>query len=174
MCSVNAVLQLLAHCPPFWNLFRELGDLKGPRGAGDSKTGTGATPLVDATVRFFEELMIKEKEPPPTQQHPQQAARGKSKEDGEERKENKVVDPFEPTYVYNAMKEKRLLNNLLVRFRAMQRPAITDVSLHNGYRMVNSMMQKSFSAITLTRLTRSYSRYYLLLLATSRLLQHPE
>ena len=174
MCFVNVVLQLLAHCPPFWNLFRELGDSKGPRGAGDSETGTGATPLVDATVRFFEELMIKEKEPPPTQQPPQQAARGKSKEDAEERKENKVVDPFEPTYVYDAMKEKRLLNNLLVRFRAMQRPDITDVCLHNVYRMVNSMMQKSFSAITLTRLTRNYSGYSLLLLATSRLLQHPE
>ena len=29
--------------------------------------------------------------------------------------------------VYDAMKEKRQLNNLLVRFRAMQRPAVSDV-----------------------------------------------
>ena len=119
MCFVNAMLQLLAHSPPFWNLCRELGDLKGPRGTGDSETGGCATPLVDATLRFFEELMIKEKEPPPTQHPPQQAARGKLKEDEEERKENKVVDPFEPTYVYDAMKEKKQLNNLLVRSRAM-------------------------------------------------------
>ncbi|KAI0268541.1 hypothetical protein BGY98DRAFT_334976 [Russula aff. rugulosa BPL654] len=28
-CFANAVLQLLVNSPPFWNLFRELGDLKG-------------------------------------------------------------------------------------------------------------------------------------------------
>jgi hypothetical protein len=115
MCFVNAVLQLLVHCPQFWNLFRELGDLKGARGARSPETGGGATPLVDATTRFFEELLFKEGGPPPTQQPPQQAARGKSREDEEEKKGNKVVDSFEPTYVYDAVKEKRQLNNLLVR-----------------------------------------------------------
>ena len=111
MCFANATLQILVHSPPFWDLFRELGDLKGPRGAGDSETGTGATPLVDATVRFFEEFMIKE-EPLPTQQPTQQAATGKPRED-EANKEHIAMDAFEP--MYDALKEKRRLKVLLVR-----------------------------------------------------------
>lgn len=112
---MNAVLQLLAHSPPFLNLFRELGDLKGQRGAGGPQIGGGAAPLVDATVRFFEEFVIKEKEPPPSHDSQQQAAREKPKE-GEE--ENKIADSFEPTYMYDTMKEKRQLRHLLVRSRA--------------------------------------------------------
>jgi ubiquitin carboxyl-terminal hydrolase 10 len=123
MCSANAVLQLLVHSPPFWNLFRELGDLKGQRGSGGLENGGGATPLVDATVRFFEEFMFKEKEPPPTQQSPQQAAGGKLRED----EEHNPVDSFEPTYMYDAMKEKRQLKNLLVRSRDQDAPSVTDL-----------------------------------------------
>ena len=114
MCSANAVLQLLVHSPPLWNLFRQLGDLKELRGEGGPVTGDCATPLVDATVRFFEEFMDKE-EPPPTRQ----AADGKPREGGEAKKEsNDHVDSFEPTYIYDAMKEKRKLKGLLVRSRA--------------------------------------------------------
>jgi hypothetical protein len=115
MCFANAVLRVLVHSPPFWNLFRELGDLKGQRGAGDPETGGGATPLMDATVRFFEEFMFKEKEPP-TQQR---AVRGKPIEDEEDERENKSLDSFEPTYLYGAMKGKRQLKKLLVRSCAM-------------------------------------------------------
>jgi hypothetical protein len=115
---LNSLLQLLVHSPPFWNLFRELGDLKGQRGARVPVT-CGATPLVDATARFVEELMFKEKEPPPTQQLPQQAAREITpREDGEAKKEQNAMDSFEPTYMYDAMKEKRQLQSLLVRFLA--------------------------------------------------------
>ena len=124
MCFVNAVLQLLVHSPPFWNLFRELGDLKGQRGgggAGSLEVGGGATPLVDASIRFLEEFMFKE-EPPPTQQSPQQAAGGKPSEDEEAKKEHKSGDSFEPTYMYDAMKEKRQLKHLLVRFRDQDAP----------------------------------------------------
>jgi len=110
------VLHLLVHSPPFWNLFRELGDLKGQRGAGVPETGAGTT-LVDATVRFFEEFMFKG-EPPTTQQPLQLTTTGKQREDEEEKKENKVVDSFEPTYIYDAMKEKRQLKILLVRSHA--------------------------------------------------------
>ena len=113
---VNAVLQLLVHSPPFWNLFREMGDLKGQREAGGLETGGSATPLVDATVRFFEEFVFKEKEPPPppTQQPPQHTD-GKPKEDEEANKEQNAVDSFEPTYIYRAMREKTQLKDLLVR-----------------------------------------------------------
>jgi len=91
-----------------------MGDLKGQRG---TETG-GASPLVDAAVTFFEEFMIQEKEPPPTQQPPQQATGEKLREDKKERKEYKVVDSFEPMYMYEALKEKRQLKDLLVRSRA--------------------------------------------------------
>jgi hypothetical protein len=118
MCFVNTVFQLLVNSPPLWNLFRQLGDLKGQRGTGCPESGGGATPLVDATIRLFDEFMNKEEEPPPTRRQPRQIAGGKPRE-GEEAKEPDVVDSFEPTYVCNAMKEKTQLKSLLVRSHAM-------------------------------------------------------
>jgi hypothetical protein len=115
MCSANAVLQLLVHSRPFWELFRELGDLKESRGAGVSETSDDATRLVDATLKFFEEFMLKE-EPPPPQQPLQQIAGGKLREDEDATKEHDAVDSFEPTYIYDAMKEKRQLKAFLVCF----------------------------------------------------------
>lgn len=120
MCYVNAVLQLLVHSPPLWNLFGELGELKRQLGVGEGpEGGGGATPLVDATVRFFEEFIFKE-ELRPIQQPPQQldldAATGKPREDDQKKKMHNAVDSFEPTYLYNVMKEKRQLKNMLVRF----------------------------------------------------------
>ena len=112
MCFANVVLQLLVNSPPSWNLFRELGDLKGQREAGVPETGGGATPLVDATVRFFEEFIAEE--PPSTQQQLQSAA-GRTSMVDEEKKDDKIVDSFEPTYLYDAMKEKKQLKSLLVR-----------------------------------------------------------
>jgi ubiquitin carboxyl-terminal hydrolase 10 len=114
MSLANAVLRLLIYCPPFRGLFRDLGQLVGQREGGE--TGGGTTPLVDATVKFFEEFMFLE-EPPSTQQL-QLAAGGKPREDEEAKKEHDAVDPFEPMYMYDAMKEKRQLRNLLVCFRA--------------------------------------------------------
>jgi hypothetical protein len=102
ICFANTVLQLLVNLPPFWNLFMELDDLKGQRGAGVPDSGGGATPLVDATVRFFKEFIVKE-ESPSTQSQP--ATGGTSR-----------TDSFEPTYMYDAMQEKRQLKPLLVRF----------------------------------------------------------
>ncbi|KAF8467101.1 hypothetical protein DFH94DRAFT_639069 [Russula ochroleuca] len=107
MCFANAVLQLLVHSPPLWNLFRQLGDLKGLRVEGGPATGGGATPLVDATVRFFEEFMNKEKAPTG------QVTGGKPREGIGAKKEPDAVDPFEPTYIYDAMKEKRKFKRLL-------------------------------------------------------------
>ena len=111
MFFANAVLHLLAHSPPFWDLFRELGDLKGRCGTGCPETGGGATPLVDATLRFFEEFKFKKT--PPAQQPLQLTASGKPREVEEG---NNVVNSFEPTYMYGAMKEKGQLKTLLVCF----------------------------------------------------------
>ena len=121
MGCVNAVLQLLVHSPPFWNLFRGLEDLKGQRGAGGLEISGCRTPLVDAMLRFFEEFMYKE-EPPPIQLPPEQDAGGEPREDEEEKRETKVVDSFKPTYMYDAMKEKRQLNEFLVRSRPQDVP----------------------------------------------------
>ena len=118
MCFANAALQLLVHSPSFRNLFRELGGLKGQRGVGSPETSGGATPLVDATVRFSEEFVFKEEEPPP----PQQAVGGKPREDKDATKEHKAIDSFEPMYMYDAMKEKRQLKDLLVRSRDQDAP----------------------------------------------------
>jgi ubiquitin carboxyl-terminal hydrolase 10 len=114
MCFANSVLQLLVHTPPFWNLLKELGDLKGQHGEVGAETGGGATPLVDATMKFFEEFVFKD-ESLLAQQPPQQAAERKPREDEEARKGRNTTDSFEPMYMYDAMKEKILLKNLLVR-----------------------------------------------------------
>jgi hypothetical protein len=119
VCFSNAVLQLLVHTPTFWDVFRVLGDLNGQLGAGDLAT---AAPLVDATMRFFEEFVLKENKPPPTQQPPQQAVREIQREDEEEKKEHNAVDFFEPTYIYDAMNEKTQLKYLLVRSRDQDVP----------------------------------------------------
>ena len=122
MCIANAVLQLLVHSPPFWDLLSELRDLKGKRGEGGPDIGGSATPLVDAMVRFSEEYMFKEKETPPTQQLLQQAAEGKLRKDEKEKKDQNVVNSFDPIYVYDAMKEKRQLKKLLVSSRSREVP----------------------------------------------------
>ena len=92
MCFTNAVLQLLVHCPPFRNLFSDLGRLTGQTGQRgqreDQQTSAGTTPLVDATVRLLDEFAYKEDD---------------------------VTEPFTPTYVYDAMKEKRQFKSILVR-----------------------------------------------------------
>ena len=116
ICFANAVLQLLVNSPPFWNLFRELGNLEGQRGAGVPETGGSSMPLVDAMVRFFKEFIVEE-ESPSTQQQSQPATGGTSRVD-EEKKDNNVIDSFEPTYLYDMMKEKRQLKPLLVCSRA--------------------------------------------------------
>ena len=77
------------------------------------ETGSEATPLLDATMRFLEEFVFKE-EPPPSHQ---EAAVGKMREDEDTMKGHNAVNSFEPMFIYDAMKEKRQLKYLLVRSR---------------------------------------------------------
>ena len=79
------------------------------------ETGGRAIPLVDAAVKFFKEFIVEE--PPSTQEQPQPATGGISRAD-DEKKDDKVIDSFEPMYLYDAMKEKRQLMPLLVHSRA--------------------------------------------------------
>ena len=115
MCFVNAVLQLLVYCPPFWNQSRDQGWLKG------HQTGGGKTVLVDATVRFLDEFAYKGK-PPMRQQSIQPTERGKKREHEKVKKDDDDMNPFMPTYMYDAMKEKRQLKNMLVRSFAYAAP----------------------------------------------------
>ena len=149
-CFANAVLQLLVNSPPLWNLFKELGDLKGQREAGVPETGGGATPLVEATVRFFREFEVEE-ELPSVQQQSLPATGGTSRADEEKKCDNVVVDSFEPTYLYDAMKEKNRLKPLLVRSHAHLAPPVTDLWRPNVYRTASSRMRESFFVNTLLR-----------------------
>lgn len=89
MCFVNAILQLLVHCPSFWEL-GVVGRPMGKYGAEKSQNSdAGMTPLVDATLRFLGEFVYK-------------------------KKEHNAVDSFEPTYMYEEMKRKARLKELLV------------------------------------------------------------
>lgn len=107
MCF-NAVLQLLVYCPPFRNLFSDLGRLTvqtDQRGQGEcQQAGSVATPLIDATVRLLGEFVYKEKSL--TQQSLQYE---KEKEDVD------GTDPFLLTYVYDVMKQKEQFKSVLVR-----------------------------------------------------------
>ena len=115
VCLVKAVLQLLMHSPPLWDLIRELSDLKERRRReGDPETGGRATPLVDATAIFYEILDEEEKVPPRTQRLPQWVTGRKPRKDEKRRKEHNTV----PTsFMYDAIDEKRQLRSLLVRSR---------------------------------------------------------
>jgi hypothetical protein len=77
--------------------------------------------LVDATVRLLNEFVYKEK-PPLTQPSLQLAEKGKAREDEEKKEEDDDTDPFIPTYMYDAMKEKGQFKNMLVRSCAHAAP----------------------------------------------------
>ena len=107
MCFANAVLQILIYCPPFHRFFSELKKhLAGPV-VGSQREGTKATPLVDATIQFLKEFVPD----PPTNTNTNSKSKGKEREDDifDE------LDSFIPTYVYDAMKEKKRFANMIVR-----------------------------------------------------------
>ena len=111
MCFANVALQLLVHCPQFWNKLRHTSRLIGPRdGPKGQQTDSARTVLVDATFRLLDEFVYKEK----TSLTQRSLQLGKARED-EMRKEDNEMDPFIPTYVYDAMKEKRHFKSMLVR-----------------------------------------------------------
>ena len=121
-CFSNAVLQLLVHCPPFWYLFRDLERLMGQQGLGQGQeAGAGATPLVDANIKFLGELVCQE-ELSVTQQLQHKALREEVRENEERKNVHDVVDSLNPKYLYDAMKGKRQLRALLVRPRSRDAP----------------------------------------------------
>lgn len=109
LCFANAVLQVLVYCPPFWRFFTDLGRLLPP--AEESKT-----PLVDATIRFVKEFTPKER----------LSVEGKGKGKGKgvdryganglvrEEVEEDIMESFMPTYVHDALKEKKRFDHMRV------------------------------------------------------------
>lgn len=113
MCFANAVLQVLIYCPPFWRLFHDLA--KFIDSPADDDISNSKAPLVDATVRFLKEFIPKTKST--------SEGKGKAVErpiNGHTDEQDNLMDSFIPTYVYDALKEKK-------RFDHMR------VSLHLGY-----------------------------------------
>lgn len=92
LCFANAVLQALVYCPPFFRLFRALA-----RHLPAPVVGQHATPLVDATVRFLAEFDA--------------GSKGKSRAE----EEFEAIDSFIPSYVYDAMREKKRFASMVVR-----------------------------------------------------------
>jgi ubiquitin carboxyl-terminal hydrolase 10 len=78
------------------------------------QTGGARTELVDATFRLLREFVHKENTSL-TQRSLQLVQKGKAREDDMEKKEDNDIDPFIPTYVYDAMKEKKQFESILVR-----------------------------------------------------------
>lgn len=91
------------YCPPFWRFFTDLGRFLEP--TEDSKT-----PLVDATIRFVREFAPKERAPV--------EGKGKGVErygsNGLVREEvdEDIIDSFMPTYVHDALKEKKRFDHM--------------------------------------------------------------
>ncbi|KAI0748393.1 hypothetical protein C8Q80DRAFT_1171656 [Daedaleopsis nitida] len=106
MCFANAVLQILVYCPPFHRFFSELRrHLAGPV-VGSQREGTKATPLVDATIQFLKEFVP---DSPASSGDRNAKAKGKEREDDT----FDELDSFIPTYVYDAMKEKKRFANMI-------------------------------------------------------------
>jgi hypothetical protein len=142
MHLVNAVLQSLLYCPPFRDQFRDLRRLLGQREG--RKTGGGATPLIDATIRFLDKFAYKQLSP--TTQSLQQVASCKGEEDEDGNKEDEGVHPFLSTYVYNAMKEKRqlIINKVRSCAHVLAFCGVTDTCWPIMCRVVNCRMQQWF------------------------------
>jgi ubiquitin carboxyl-terminal hydrolase 10 len=88
------------YCPSFYRLFAELGKYLTGTIVGAQTNGGKATPLVDATIDFLKEL-----QPIP--------AHLKTKGKEVDREEDGLKS-FIPTYVYDAMKEKKRFDTMRV------------------------------------------------------------
>lgn len=92
------------YCPPFWKLFYDLGRVLD--GSSDNGMNTSKTPLVDATIRFLREFIPKQKAP---------EGKGKAVDrayNAYREEEEDIMDSFIPSYVYDALKEKKRFDHM--------------------------------------------------------------
>ncbi|KAK0482621.1 hypothetical protein IW261DRAFT_1468778 [Armillaria novae-zelandiae] len=106
MCFANSVLQILLYCPPFFKLFYELGRLVGT----GSKILSEAH-LTEATMTFLKEFFEEEKEEEKNAGS-STTARGKGKEKMTVNDDDWERESFIPTYVYDALKEKKRFDHM--------------------------------------------------------------
>jgi len=86
-CFVNAILQALLACPPFYNLMKSL-PIPGP----GLKSGKSSTPMIDAIVEFVNEFT------------PLETMSKTMKKDKARKKEDLPTgNPLEPSYVYRTL-----------------------------------------------------------------------
>jgi len=94
MCFANTVLQVLVYSQAFHQLFIELGKyLPG------KKEGKSVTPLVDATITFMKEFHT-------------DPSRASSNEREQEDDSESWREAFVPTYIYEALKEKKRFDSM--------------------------------------------------------------
>lgn len=74
----------------------------------------GDTPLVDATIRFLKEFGPVEPKEKEKERRPNGYGKGKERREQEDEGEGDGLDSFMPTYVYDAMKEKKRFDNMRV------------------------------------------------------------
>ncbi|KAF5364681.1 hypothetical protein D9758_005578 [Tetrapyrgos nigripes] len=120
MCFANSVLQVLLYCPPFFRLFYELGKMLPESGLD----GQVQVPLVKATIELLRDFLPVEEASEKEREKEKEAqagpsgsrspnSRGKGKEREMEREEDEWErGSFIPSYVYDAMKEKKRFDNM--------------------------------------------------------------
>ena len=87
-CFVNAILQALLACPPFYNLIKSLPCVPGV----GLRSGRSATPMIDAVVEFVNEFSALEA-----------MNKSQKKDRGRKREDLPVGAPLEPGYVYRTL-----------------------------------------------------------------------
>ncbi|KAH9424442.1 Ubiquitin carboxyl-terminal hydrolase 10 [Dermatophagoides pteronyssinus] len=92
-CYVNATLQALLACPPFYNLMREISETQGLFRQSTS------TPIIDNFARYFVKFL-------PTDNKRQVKNVGNSYLE-----ELLNADPFEPTFIYDTLKHCGMIKN---------------------------------------------------------------
>lgn len=85
-CFVNAILQALLACPPFYNLMKNLPSVTG------LKSGKSTTPMIDSVVEFINEMS-----PLETMNKNQKKDKARKKED------LPTGNALEPSYVYKTL-----------------------------------------------------------------------
>jgi ubiquitin carboxyl-terminal hydrolase 10 len=147
MCFANAVLQTMVYCAPFRRLFGELGRL-----LPGVDPGFGvSTPLVSATIEFLREFAVgKDREMGSWERD---RGSGKGKERGED-DEERTDDAFLPTYVYDALKEKKRFDGMRVSCGLLSLLVCLADFFSSGREDIRRM-RRSFSGFIWTRSRRS-------------------
>ncbi|RWS29170.1 ubiquitin carboxyl-terminal hydrolase-like protein 4 [Leptotrombidium deliense] len=84
-CYINATLQALLYCPPFYNLMREIGEVSG------ICREKSCTPIIDSFAKFFANFL------------PSEPMMKKAKSGSFSSEDLPTADPFEPKCIYDVL-----------------------------------------------------------------------